>query len=266
MRKIAILSDIHANEPALKAVLREVVQSKAGRVVCGGDVVGYGANSNACVSRLRAVGADCVMGNHDFYTNHIRRDRAALPANQDWRKNPVWAGVEDAARTLSDDNAAWLRTLPRELPIPGGVLAHAALHHTEEWPYLRSLRDALPTLECLRESARGIGFFGHTHRQEVFVNPSSAVTPEWLGPCRVHLPEGIVCAVMVGSVGQPRDGDLRAAWTLWDSDTRVLEFRHSEYPALTAAQEIVAADLPVESALRLLDEDSAREFLRMIGM
>ena len=70
---------------------------------------------------------------------------------------------------------------------------------------------------------------------------------------------------MVGSVGQPRDGDLRAAWTLWDSDTRVLEFRHTEYAALTAAQEIVAADLPVESALRLLDEDTARDFRRMIG-
>ena len=82
----------------------------------------------------------------------------------------------------------------------------------------------------------------------------------------MHLPEGIVCAVMVGSVGQPRDGDLRAAWTLWDSDTRVLEFRHSEYPALTAAQDIVAADLPVESALRLLNDDSAREFRRMIGI
>ncbi len=266
MPKIAILSDIHANEPALKAVLRDVAKGKIGRVVCCGDTVGYGASSNACVSRLRGLGVARVMGNHDFYTNHIRRDRTALPANRDWRKNPVWAGVEEAARTLHDDNAAWLRSLPRELPIPGGVLAHAALHHPEEWPYLRSLGDALPTLECLRESGRGIGFFGHTHRQEIFFDPAAAVPPEWLGATRVHLPEGIVCAVMVGSVGQPRDGDLRAAWTLWDSDTRVLEFRHSEYPALTAAQDIVAADLPVESALRLLNDDSAREFRRMIGI
>jgi diadenosine tetraphosphatase ApaH/serine/threonine PP2A family protein phosphatase len=266
MPKIAILSDIHANEPALKAVLRDVTKAKVSRVVCGGDTVGYGASSNACVSRLRALGGDCVMGNHDFYTNHLRRDRAALPANRDWRKNPVWAGVEDAARTLNEDNAAWLRELPRELAIPGGVLAHAALHHPEEWPYLRSLHDALPTLERLRATARGIGFFGHTHHQEWFCDPAADITPERINPTRVHLPEGVVCAVMVGSVGQPRDGDLRAAWTLWDSDTRVLEFRHSEYPALTAAHDIVAADLPVESALRLLDVDSAREFRRMIGV
>lgn len=266
MPKIAILSDIHANDPALQAVLRDVARAKASRVVFGGDSVGYGAGSQACVSRVRAQGGDSVMGNHDFYTNHIRRDPAALPANRDWRKNPVWAGVEEAARTLSDDNAAWLRGLPQELAIPGGVVAHAALHQPEEWPYLRSLHDALPTLQRLRESGRGIGFFGHTHRQEVFFDPAEAVTPEWINATRVHLPEGIVCAVMVGSVGQPRDGDLRAAWTLWDSDTRVLEFRHTEYPALTAAQEIIAADLPVESALRLLDEGTAREFRRMIGV
>jgi len=265
MPKIAILSDIHANEPALKAVLREVAKAKVSQVVFGGDTVGYGANPNACVTRVRGQGGLSVLGNHDFYTNHIRRDRAALPANRDWRKNPVWAGVEEAARMLSEDNAEWLRQLPRELRIPGGVVAHAALHHPEEWPYVRSLADALPTLERLRESARGIGFLGHTHRQEIFSDPSEAVTPEWIHGTRVHLPEGVVCAVMVGSVGQPRDGDLRAAWTLWDSDTRVLEFRHTEYPALTAAQEIVAADLPVESALRLLDEDTARDFRRMIG-
>ena len=100
MPKIAILSDIHANEPALKAVLRDVAKGKIGRIVCCGDTVGYGASSNACVSRLQGLGVASVMGNHDFYTNHIRRYRTALPANRDWRKNPVWAGVEEAARLI----------------------------------------------------------------------------------------------------------------------------------------------------------------------
>ncbi|MEI6653575.1 MAG: metallophosphoesterase [Verrucomicrobiota bacterium] len=266
MPKLAILSDIHANFPALKAVLREVTKAKASRVVVGGDTVGYGASSNACVERVRALGGQCVMGNHDFYTNHLRRDPAALPANRDWQKNPVWAGVEEAARTLSDENAAWLRDLPRLLEIPGGLVAHAALHRPEEWPYMRALRDAVPTLDILRSSGHGIGFFGHTHCQEVFFDPAEPVTPERINPTRVHLPEGVVCAVMVGSVGQPRDGDLRAGWALWDSDTRVLEFRRTAYPALEAAHEIIAADLPVESALRLLDEASARQFRQMLGV
>jgi diadenosine tetraphosphatase ApaH/serine/threonine PP2A family protein phosphatase len=266
MPKIAILSDVHANAPALEAVLREVAKIKVKQLVWGGDVVGYGASSNACVSRVREMGGNCVMGNHDHYTNQVRLDRGILPANRDWRKNPVWAGVEEAARTLSDDNAAWLRALPRRLEIPGGVVAHAALHQPDEWPYLRSLIDASPTLAILRESAFGIGFFGHTHRQEIFFDPAEPVTPERINQTRVHLPEGVVCAVLVGSVGQPRDGDMRAGWTLWDSDTRVVEFRRTAYPALKAAQDIVAADLPVESALRLLDEDTAWDFRRMIGL
>lgn len=266
MPKIAILSDIHANAPALEAVLRDVAKAKVARVVFGGDVVGYGASSNACVSRVRALGGECVLGNHDHYTNQIRHDRSMLPANRDWRKNAVWAGVDEAARTLSEENAAWLRELPRRLEIPGGVVAHAALHQPDEWPYLRSLLDAAPTLAILRESACGIGFFGHTHRQEIFFDPAEPVTPERINPTRVHLPEGVVCAVLVGSVGQPRDGDLRAGWTLWDSDTRVVEFRRTNYAALDAANDIVAADLPVESALRLLDAETARDFRRMIGL
>jgi len=251
MPKIAILSDIHANDPALKAVLRDVARSKASRVVFGGDIVGYGASSEACVGRVRAQGGDCVMGNHDFYTNHIRRDPSALPANRDWRKNPVWAGVEEAARTLSEDNAAWLRALPRELEIPGGVVAHAALHHPEEWPYLRSLHDALPTLERLRESGRRIGFLGHTHRQELFFDPTEAVTPEWLNATRVHLPEGIVCAVMVGSVGQPRDGNPKCGYVIYDLDEGSIELRRLPYDIATAQKKILAAGLPSRLADRL---------------
>jgi predicted phosphodiesterase len=266
MPKIAILSDIHANAPALEAVLRDVAKAKVKRIVFGGDVVGYGASSNACVTRVREMGGECVLGNHDHYTNQIRRDRSVLPANRDWRKNPVWAGVEEAARTLSEANAEWLSHLPRSLDIPGGVVVHAALHQMEEWPYLRSLNDAQPTLSILRRTAIGIGFFGHTHRQEIFFDAAEPVTPERINATRTHLPEGVVCAVVVGSVGQPRDGDLRAGWTLWDSDTRVVEFRRTDYPALDAAHDIVAADLPVDSAMRLLDPEVARDFRRMIGM
>lgn len=266
MPRIAILSDVHANAPALAAVLRAVAKARVKRLVWGGDIVGYGASSNACVSLVREHGGECVMGNHDHYTCQIRRDRSILPANRDWRKNPVWAGVEEAARTLGDGNAAWLAALPEHLLLPGGILAHAALHQPGEWPYLRSLGDALPTLAILRNSATGIGFFGHTHRQELFFDPTDPVTPERINLTKYHLPEGVVCAVLVGSVGQPRDGDLRAGWALWDSDTRVLEFRRTAYPALAAAQDIIAADLPVESALRLLDEAAARELRRMIGL
>lgn len=263
--RIAILSDIHANAPALDAVLVEVAAARVSRVVCAGDVVGYGASPDYCVSRMRELGGESVLGNHDAYTNQVRADRGMLPANRAWRKNPVWAGVEEAARCLSEDNARWLAGLPLVMSVPGGLVSHAALEGRGEWPYLRTLDDALPTLEVLRVGPT-IGFFGHTHRQEVFFDHREAVTPERIDAMRYHLPEGVACAVVVGSVGQPRDGDLRAGWVLWDSDTRVMEFRRTVYPALEAAQAIVAADLPIESAMRLLDDDAVRDFRRMTGL
>lgn len=266
MPRIAILSDIHANAPALAAVLRAVERGRVKRIACGGDVVGYGGSADACVDRVRELGCECVLGNHDHYTNELRQGLTALPTHREWRKNPVWAGVAEAARSLSEDNAAWLAALPRQLLLPGGLLTHAALHQPQEWPYLRSLSDAWPTLDLLRESGSGIGFFGHTHRQDMFYDPAADVTPERISATKIHLPEGVVCAIMVGSVGQPRDGDLRAAWTLWDSDSRVVEFRRAAYPALEAAQDIIAADLPIESALRLLDAEAALSFRRMIGL
>jgi len=118
----------------------------------------------------------------------------------------------------------------------------------------------------LRGPGNGRGCSGDTHRQEISSASAADVTPERISTTKIHLPEGVVCAVMVGSVGQPRDGDLRAAWTLWDSDSRVVEFHRAAYPANEAAQAIVAADLPVESALRLLDPAAALTFRRMVGL
>ena len=266
MPRIAILSDIHANAPAFKAVLKAVKKVRAKRVVFGGDIVGYGASPEYCVAKTRALGGESVLGNHDHYTNEIRQGVLSLPRHMEWRRNPVWAGVAEAASALGDDAADWLAALPRELPLPGGVLSHAALHQPGEWPYLRSLAEARPTLEILRDSGRGIGFFGHTHRQELFFDPADEVVPEEIKPARYHLPEGVACAVMVGSVGQPRDHDTRAGWALWDSDSRVLEFHRTAYPARRAAQDIIAADLPWESAVRLLDDGEAMDFRRTLGL
>jgi len=258
MPKIAILSDVHSNLPALKAVLRDVAETGADQILFGGDTVGYAAQPDECVSLVRETGGVCVLGNHDFYTLAVRRDRENLPSPRIWKKNPVWAGVELAARTLGEDNAAWLADLPGVLKIPGGILSHSALHDFGDWPYIQSLKDARPTLAILRETGDGVGFFGHTHCQEIFYEPKDAILPERLDSSRMHLPEGVVCAVIVGSVGQPRDNDLRAAWVLWDSEKRIVEFRHTEYPALETAREILLTGLPKESALRLLSTKEAK--------
>jgi len=253
MPKVAILSDIHANLPALTAVLEDAAKSGATEIYCGGDTVGYAAQSDECVSLLRQHGIPSVLGNHDYYTNAVLGNPDNIPAGEGWRTNAVWAGVIHAMRTLGEENARWLAGLPRILDVPGGLLTHAALHFPDEWPYLHSFGDASPTLDILEKSEHGIGFFGHTHQQTFFTHRNGSVMAKRLDFSHVMIPEGVVCAVMVGSVGQPRDADHRAAWVLWDSDTRVVEFHRTAYPALEAAQQVIDAGLPESSALRLLD-------------
>ncbi len=258
MPKIAILSDVHSNLPALTAVLEDIRKSGITEIYCGGDTVGYAAQPDECVELLREHGVRSVLGNHDFYTNEVIADPENIPPPEVWMQNPVWAGVVHSARALKPENARWLADLPEVLKIPEAVLSHASLHFREEWPYLHSFGDAAPTLDILQETGDMIGFFGHTHQQNYFSHRVGTALVKRLGFSRVMLPEGVVCAVMIGSVGQPREDDLRAAWVIWDPENRVVEFRKTEYDAFAAARRIIDAGLPHSSAVRLLDHAAVR--------
>ena len=251
MPTIALLSDIHANVHALTAVLDEVKSLGIDTHVFCGDIVGYGPHSAECVRLVRESGGVAVLGNHDHYTVQARRHPEAFPSLTDSRDNPVLAGIHHALKVLDEDALDWLGTLPFTVEIPGAIVAHAALHNFKEWPYLHDSMAALPTLEILDQSKFQTGFFGHTHRQESFCLPGKPSLVR-LDAEKFQLQADSVCAVVVGSVGQPRTGDNRAAWTLWDSDARTFEFRRTAYPFEQTAQEIIDAGLPISSASRLM--------------
>jgi hypothetical protein len=186
------------------------------------------------------------MGNHDFYTTSpsidpVLRDPESL-------KNPVWAGIQHARNELTKKDLAWLYALPSLSTIDGGLIAHAALHDLDQWPYLRNYQDAKPTLDILKNR---LGFFGHTHRQNIFHHPTDPA-PEELEENTFHLPDDTGYAITVGSVGQPRDPGTAAAWTLWNPDERIVTFRRVNYRTKPAASAILEAGLPASSALRLL--------------
>jgi predicted phosphodiesterase len=251
MPTIALLSDIHANVHALKPVLREIETLGIDQIVFCGDIVGYGPHPAECVKLVREAGGISIMGNHDYYTVAASTDPEIIPAGPDGLTNPVWAGIRHAVKHLDPEAIDWLASLPRFAEIPGAIVAHAALHDTHRWPYLLSSHDARPTLEILERCKFGIAFFGHTHRQEWFSLPGKP-DPEPVTPDKFQLMDGSVCAVVVGSVGQPRTGDTRAAWTLWDSEQRTFEFRQTVYPFKQTAKDIHEAGLPASSARRLL--------------
>jgi len=266
MSKTAIISDPHANLEGLKAVLAEVAEAEIDSLVCGGDIVGYGAQPRECLELLREIGGQAVLGNHDHYAKIINeKGKGELPDG--WEHNPVWAGVARAVDELNDEQMAWLGDRPWVLHLEGGaLLAHASLHEPDNWRYLSSEKSALPTLEILREQGIGVGFFGHTHRINVFSHPSGEQAKR-IDENHYRIPDGANCAITVGSVGQPREQeDWRATWAIWDSEEHTVEFRRTSYDCQSAAKSILDAGLPALSALRLLPPQQRSQTAENLGI
>jgi predicted phosphodiesterase len=249
MSKTAILSDIHANLPAFTAVLREVEKSGAERIAFLGDIVGYGASPAECVKLVRNLGGNCVMGNHDEEIRAVRR-RGCSFRDPDWRQCGYQAGLAHAAMALDADQAEWLAALPYKKKIDAAWIAHGSLDEPEAFDYIEDAESAAPTLAILQKESIKTCFVGHTHVPGVFVENDEVL--EWPDETKVRIPSDHACVVSVGSVGQPRSQtDRRASWVLWDSETRIVEFRKTEFNRLQAANDIAMAGLPLESALRL---------------
>jgi predicted phosphodiesterase len=251
MPKVAIISDIHANLPAFKAVLKEIQASGANQIAVLGDIVGYGASPAECVELCCKLAASAVAGNHDVDMQKYRNGH--LPLERNWQKDGFLAGLVHAAVSLNPRQAEWLAALPYAKLIKGAVIAHGSLHDPKAFYYIDSDCSAAPTLKLLASQEHKIGFFGHTHEQGIFHHPKTKLI--WESETTFTIPADQPCAITVGSVGQPRsEYERRAGWVLWDPETRRVELRKTEYNRLQAAQDIVKAGLPAESALRLMSD------------
>jgi predicted phosphodiesterase len=238
-----ILSDIHANWEALEAVLGHA-RNAYDAVLCCGDLVGYGADPNPVVDWARAHVSAIVRGNHDKSCSGME--------DLEWF-NPVARGAALwTAGVLTPENLAYLRALPKG---PVVVETFQILHGSpvDEDEYLvsahavSSLRDRLET---------EVSFFGHTHSQGGFLCHRNGVRrlgfpqPEE-DRLTLALEHGAAYLVNPGSVGQPRDGDPRAGYALYDPAARLVEYRRVPYDIAGAQKKILAAGLPEILAMRL---------------
>ncbi len=252
MKSIALITDIHANLPAFKNVLRDVQESGATEIVFLGDIVGYGGSPAECVHLVRALGGKCVMGNHDLEMDKYRK-RRYLTGDSLRNEDGYIAGLIRAAQTLPEEDADWLAKLPYTDIIKEAHVAHGSLDDPEAFDYIEDAETAKDTLTFLAGKKYKIGFFGHTHQPKIFSEDDTKL--DWINETTVRIPEGLACAVTVGSCGQPRTpDDLRSCWALWKPAERVVEFKRTEYSRLHAAQDIAKAGLPLESAARLLND------------
>ncbi len=246
--RILLLSDIHANLEALDACLADAPAHDA--VVNLGDIVGYGASPNEVTDRSRQLGKVFVRGNHD-------KAATGVMTLDDF--NPMAAAAATWTRNeLTPDNLNWLRDLPHG-PVPLPDFPQVQLVHgspNDEDEYVVSLGDALAPLIALPVP---LTFFGHTHLQGgFFANGSSAdgFRPEYrtVGKAEsipLQLKPSSRYLINPGSVGQPRDGDWRAAFALFDTDAQVVHFHRTPYNLKSAQDRIFAASLPARLATRL---------------
>lgn len=246
--RVLVLSDIHSNLEAFDAVLAAAPAYDV--VVNLGDIVGYGASPNEVIDRSRALGKYFVRGNHD-------KASAGLMDLKDF--NPV-AGLAAVwtREQLTPENLEWLKNLPQGPVYVDGLSDVQFVHGSpiDEDEYLVSLRDAV---EPLLTSSSSLTFFGHSHLQGTFLGNGSnadAYRPEYrtVGQTEASefpLKRGLRYLINPGSVGQPRDGDWRAAFAVYDSETGVISFWRTPYNLKQAQERILAANLPQRLATRL---------------
>lgn len=236
--KLAIVSDVHGNLEALETVLADLERRRPDAMACLGDFVGYGAAPNECIARLRPLVEVAVAGNHDL----AACGRIKLGYfNPEAARAAVWT-----TETLAPENLQYLRELPFSVRWRGVRLVHASPTDPEEWRYVFSPGDAAYEMESCLEA---VCFIGHSHYPGTFELDGGRVT--YTRDERIAGRAGRRYLVNVPSVGQPRDGDPRAGYLLYDDVHFTFEHVRLEYDVPAAMQRIRGAGLPAFLAERL---------------
>ena len=244
--RFGIISDIHSNYEALKSVYRELCIAGCDRIICLGDIVGYGPSPRECIDFIRSKGIESVKGNHDHYvgSNQITVEEMEISDN-------AFAAVCWTREELDDDHAEWLAALPFSLVIGDILFIHAAIDTAggEYWPYIFDLNSAQFHFYCQETP---MAFFGHVH-VPLLLACGDGQSGIWIE--RLHsrrLPDRD-CKYLInpGSVGQPRHADSRGTAIIYDSEMREIEMVYADYDVGATCRKIRRAGLPEELALRL---------------
>lgn len=235
--RYAVIGDIHGNLEALQAVLEDIEEQGADEVLCVGDVVGYGADPEACLELITERCSVLVSGNHDY--------AAAGQSSLEYFNPYARRALEWTAEQLSPQAQERLAHLPLTAQMNGFGLVHSSFFVPERFDYIFAPSQARV---CFLKQTAPLAFFGHTHLPVAFFD-SDPVSYS-LGP-EVTVDPQTKTLINVGSVGQPRDEDARACYAVYDGDTRVVTLRRVKYNIEQAAGKISRAGLPEILAERL---------------
>ena len=245
--RLLLLSDIHANLAALEAALSDARERGFEQVVCLGDALGYGPQPREVLSRLRALEAGCVLGNHEWWALRLASGHGDVQEG-----GVVARALRWQLERLSPDDLAWVAGWPecREQELCGVLTRFRHGSPLSLLTYVNSLSSARAAFAAWDGA---LCFVGHTHLPAAYASVR-APAGEWarhqkLG--RFALPPGARAILNPGSVGQPRDGDARASYGIFDAHTRVFEVYRAPYDVARTQAAIRAAGLPDALGTRL---------------
>jgi len=239
--RIAFISDIHSNLPALEAVLEDVKPRSIDKYYCLGDIIGYAAQPGECLKIMREIADEAVFGNHEY--------ALLYPEHSKTFNSSARAGIEYSRKSLDADSMEWLRTLQPHMILPPLTISHGSLRDFEEY-----VTDATIARLSLETQKTNLLVIGHTHYPEGYVydvEARAARSMDLFVEGEVILEPGKRYLLNAGSVGQPRDGDPRACYCIFDTDSFKFELIRVVYDIDKAAKTIVEAHLPDILARRL---------------
>jgi predicted phosphodiesterase len=235
--RYAVIADIHANLEALEVVLADTKEQNCTHYCCVGDVVGYNANPKECLDIVRSMGMPVVKGNHDEYCSS-EDDLEGF--------NPHAAeAVNWTRKQLSKEDRQWLRDLKYVRLVASFSMVHATLDGPQRWGYVF---DKLAAAASFTYQNTSVCFFGHTHVPVAFVRDSMVRGGTY---SKFRVEPGKKYFVNVGAVGQPRDGNPKAGYVVYDLNDGTIELRRLDYDITKAQRKIMEAGLPQRLADRL---------------
>lgn len=250
--RLGIISDVHSNFEALQATHRELVKRGCKKIICLGDVVGYGPSPNECIDFFIEHEIESIKGNHDYYMNCPASGIEELGITEN-----AYHAVNWTRSILKDSNRKWLDRLPFTLTRHEIMFIHAAVDTAEGeyWPYIFDIQSAMFHFYLQNTE---FAFFGHVHVPLLFACHShdKSICPTILveKPKDRNFDELSDQKFLInpGSVGQPRNRDPRSSSLLLDLETREMQVVTVQYNIRETCKKILKAGLPDELALRLV--------------
>ncbi len=230
--RYAIISDVHGNLAALEKVLRRIEIEHCDRIICLGDLVGYGPFPNECIQLVQKVAALTLAGNHDHASIGL--------LDMEYFNPYAKTAMEWTITALTQESKDYLATLGLERHERGAFFVHATPCNPADWNYIMTLHEADYNFACFED---GVCFIGHSHIPVAFSLNGTAKIKIYR-ETTIGFDEKSRYIVNVGSVGQPRDGNPEAAFGIFDTEPGTFQLVRVDYDILATQRAMMALNLP----------------------